>query len=68
MRKDRKKNRRKGGKEDKKDIRTKYRGMVGKKREMKSKKKNDFAVSILGTFQIGHRKAFQINGTIYTPG
>ena len=37
---------------NKKVIRTKNRGMVlvGKKREMESKKKDDFAVRILGSF------------------
>ena len=35
---------------EKKDKRTKNRGMVGKKREIESKKKDDFAVTILGSF------------------
>ena len=55
-----KEERKKGKKEEEKNIRTKNIGRMGKK--------DDFAVTILGNFfQIGQGKAFIIDGTIYTP-
>ena len=67
--KGRKRGKKEGKKErrKKKDKRTKNRGNVGKKGKRKAKK-DDFAVTIFGKlFQIGHGKAFEIEGTISTP-
>ena len=45
----------------------KIEGMWAKKGKRKAKK-DDFAVTIFGKlFQIGHGKAFEIEGTISTP-